>query len=70
MQDYIRELLNRELADRNGGYYKARNAFAGYLPDEMQEVYNENGETRQQVLDSYKKARDRVLLAIEWLENV
>lgn len=70
MKDYILEVLKKELGHAVDNLYRANLAFGGLSADEMQKEHGNSGETRQQILDTYKKAHDRVLLAIEWLENI
>lgn len=70
MKQFILEILRQHLGNAEDNVWRAEHAFVGYLPAEMQEPHGENEETRQQVLDGYKAQRDRLLKAIEWLENV
>lgn len=70
MQEFILKILQKELGNAKDDFWRASHRFVGYLPAEMQKQYGESGTTRQQILDNYKANCDRLLKAIEWLENV
>lgn len=50
---------------RSDNYERAKRAFAGYSPAQMQEVWSGNGETRQQVLDGYREQAEAVDAAVK-----
>lgn len=66
MTPKTRELALRGLGLLRGeNYERARRAFSGCSPDQMQEVWSGNGETRQQVLDGYREYAEAVDAAVK-----
>ena len=47
---------------------KARMAFKGRTPEQMQELYGNSGETCQAILDAYEKAEREHKEALEWVK--
>ena len=51
-------------------YSRAQAAFDGWTPERMAQQYGKSGKTCQQVLDGYREHHERILAAIEWVEQV
>lgn len=68
MKADIKQTLLRalELA-KDDSLERATWAFRNCTPEQMQEVYGVSGSTRQEILDSYRAARQKVLAAMEWV---
>lgn len=48
--------------------YRARHAFKGCTPSEMNSQYGVSGKTRQQILDDYEEHNARVEAAIAYVK--
>lgn len=57
-------------ATRGDNAIRARLAFRGCTPEQMQELYGESGETRQAILDSYEKEEAEHQSAIDWARSM
>ena len=63
------ELAIRALENMKGDdLYRAKRAFSGYTPKEMQEQHGQSGQTRQQILDEYEAQNRKVDEAIAWVK--
>ena len=49
---------------------RAKAAFRGYTPEEMQKEYGASGRTCQEILDGYKKDRAEREAVLEWVKSV
>ena len=66
MKDYIVKVLKDVQGD---DLERAERCFAGFSPQQMQEQHGASGQTRKQVLDSYRKQRNLHARAIAFAEN-
>jgi hypothetical protein len=65
MTSTTKKLLLRLIEQHRGDdLYRAKAAFRGLSPEQMQEQYGASGQTRQQILDDYQR-RDDELLAVK-----
>lgn len=48
--------------------YRARMAFAGLTPEEMQKEHGRSGQTRAEILAGYEKRDAEILETIEWVK--
>lgn len=63
-----RELILKALEIYRGDdYYRAKQAFAGYSAEEMKKPYGPNGQTRQDILNSYRSHSEKVSKAVREL---
>ena len=63
------DLAIRALQDMKGDdLYRAKRAFSGYTPKEMQEQHGQSGQSRQEILDGYAAQNRKVDEAIEWVK--
>lgn len=70
MDEQIRNTLLAALAACQGDELeRVEFAFRGLPPDRMGRQYGESGETPQQILDSLRQHRARIVVAREWVEN-
>lgn len=49
---------------------RAQIAFKNYTPNQMQEQYDESGQTCQQILDRYIKERQEDETALAWVQGL
>lgn len=62
--------LERERAQAMDNLHRAKHNFHGLHHSQMNVRYGDNGETPQQIIDSYQKAYDDCNNAIAWLRIV
>lgn len=48
---------------------RAEFAFRNFTLGEMQQQYGESGQTRQKILDGYRKDREARITAFKWAES-
>ena len=68
MTPEIKQTLLRALDHLRDDLERAKAHFRNCTPEQMQQVWSGNGETRQEVLDGYQQERDRVIAATAWVE--
>lgn len=56
-------------ATKGDNAYRARMAFRGRTPEQMQELYGQSGETCQAILDGYEKEEREHQAAIDWVKT-
>lgn len=63
--DYIRRAIRNTDSD---DLERAQWAFRQFTPEQMQEQHGQSGDTRQQVLDGYRKERERNKAILAYFE--
>ena len=64
--DYVQRAVHCASGDN---LERARVAFRGRSPGEMEEQYGESGRTCQQILDGYVRERALATVAMKWVVN-
>jgi hypothetical protein len=49
---------------------RARHAFKGFTPEQMEEQHGQSGKTRREILNEYQAHADKHDSAIAWLKGV
>jgi hypothetical protein len=66
----IKQTLLAALSQYRGDdYERAKRAFAGMTPQQMQKQYGQSGRTCQQILDEYREHAENIEKACEWVER-
>ncbi len=67
-KDEIFNYIQRAIHDRSGDdLERARRAFNGLSPEQMQENYGQSGRTRQEILDEYVRERALATAAMKFV---
>ena len=66
----IKKRLLRALSQHQGDdLARARLAFRGMTPEQMQEPWGQSGRTKQQVLDEYETHEAEISTCAEWVRS-
>lgn len=70
-EETVKEFVIDCIKQRRGDdLYRAQSAFANCTPTEMNELYGESGQTRQQIIDGHKAHKQKCDAAIETVKRL
>lgn len=70
MKAQIMKLVDKDADAATNNIHRAKSAFRGLTPVEMQENHGHSGKSRQSILDGYQRWFDETQAMKKWLENV
>ncbi len=71
MTNETKQIILRALNNYRGdNLERAQAAFKNCTPEQMQQLYGMSTETRQEILDGYKLHVEKVMKAIEEINNI